>query len=67
MKKSSLAVAALLSALSAATVVPAAYADSSTDTTQQAPACKGACAGCKGSSCKAAPCAGSTCGGCSGS
>lgn len=72
MKKSSLAVAALLSALSTAAVLPVAYADS-TDASQQATTDattdKGACAGagCKGSSCKAAPCAGSTCGGCSGS
>jgi hypothetical protein len=69
MKKTSLAVAALLSTLSAATIVPVAYADSNAT---QLSACKGCtgckgCAGCKGcKGCKGA-CAGSTCGGCSGS
>jgi hypothetical protein len=69
MKKSSLAVAALLTTFSAATIVPVAYADAN-NAAQIASACKGACAACKGCTgckgCKGA-CAGSTCGGCSGS
>ncbi len=46
MKKTSLAVAALLSTLSAATIVPAAYADA-TSGDAQTTMCQG-CAGCKG-------------------
>ena len=74
MKKTSLAVAALLTTLSAAVIVPVAYAEANGT---QIAACKGCagckgckgcagCKGCKGASCKGA-CAGSTCGGCSGS
>ncbi len=46
MKKSTLAVAALLSTLSVATIVPAAYADATQTTDQSAPAatCCGAAA-----------------------
>jgi hypothetical protein len=64
MKKSSLAVAALLSALSTAALVPAAYADNNLAGSQIA--CSG-CKGCKGcTGCKG--CNGcSGCGGCSGS
>jgi hypothetical protein len=67
MKKSTLAVAALLTTLSASTIVPAAYADNATTTQSTAPCtgCKG-CAGCKGcGSCKGCTgCGGS--GGCKG-
>lgn len=52
MKKTTLAVGTLLAALTAATIVPAAYADDTTAPAASADACKG-CAGCKG--CK--PCA----------
>ena len=68
MKKSTLAIAALLTTLSTATIVPAAYADDSATTPAATctgcTGCKGACAGCNG--CKGA-CAGSDCKGCSGS
>lgn len=70
MKKSSLAVAALLSALSTAAVVPVAFADNQAAGSQIAcTGCKGCkgCTGCKGckgcNGCKG--CGG--CGGCSGS
>ena len=45
MKKTSLAVAALLTTLSVATIVPAAYADSSSTPSTS---CGGSCVGCKG-------------------
>ena len=48
MKKSSLAVAALLTTLSAATIVPVAYADDSNSTQM------GACKACKGMKCTGA-------------
>lgn len=52
MKKSTLAVATLLSALSTAPVMSVAYADDSTPAIAGCKACKG-CAGCKGcSGCK---------------
>lgn len=65
MKKTTLAVATLLTALSAATIVPVAYADDSATTPMSSctgcSACKANCAGCKG--CKG--CKG--CSGCKGS
>ncbi len=77
MKKTSLAVAALLTTLTAATIVPVAYADingaqvatcsgsctgcKGCNGCKGCKGCKGSCAGCKGS------CAGSTDGACSGS
>lgn len=65
MKKSTMAVAALLTVL-AAPVASVAYADDVAPTTSSCTGCKG-CAGCKGcSGCKG--CAGNKgCGGCSGS
>ncbi|MFZ4077064.1 MAG: hypothetical protein ACOYKA_03665 [Legionellaceae bacterium] len=73
MKKTSLAVAALLTTLSAATLVPVAYAEASMDTnTTMCQGCKGCkgCMGCKGCKgcmgCKGCKgCKG--CAGCSGS
>lgn len=67
MKKSTLAIAALLTTLSTATIIPAAYAEDTAGT--QMSTCKGcsgckACSGCKGcSGCNG--CKG--CSGCSGS
>lgn len=78
MKKTSLAVAALLSTLSMATVIPAAYADDAVMTPPASSTCQGCkgcagetgCTGCKGcsGSKEASGCAGaSSCSGCSGS
>ncbi len=73
MKKTSLAIAALLTTLSAATIVPVAYADDTASAQQSScTGCKGCkgCTGCKGckgcTGCKGATGA-STCAGCSGS
>ena len=70
MKKTSLAVAALLTTLSTASIVPVAYADATsgaqTTTCQGATGCKG-CQGCKGcKGCKGASDMNTSCTGCSG-
>lgn len=69
MKKSTLAVAALLTTLSTATIMPAAYAEDATETPMTTcQGCKGACAGaeCKGD-CAGSECTGACAGACSGS
>lgn len=69
MKKSTLAVAALLTTLSTATIMPAAYAEDAAGTTMTTcQGCKGACAGseCKGA-CAGSACKGACAGACSGS
>ena len=71
MKKTSIAVAALLTTLSAAVIVPVAYAEASQANQAQIATCKGACAGekapCAGEKApcagEKAPCAGSSCSG----
>jgi hypothetical protein len=70
MKKSTLAVAALLTALSSASVMSVAYAEdaATTPAATKSDSCKGACKGtCKGSECKGASCKGTNCKGAPGS
>ena len=71
MKKTSIAVAALLTTLSATVIVPVAYAEANQANQAQITTCKGACAGAKApcagekAPCagEKAPCAGSSCSG----